>query len=493
MVHAMILASSWRHIAIMVNDKSIILVSSEAKLLKSLQKKILLPAGYAVLALPALEDARIASEQKEPAIVILSLDMGAEEGLQFAEDLLRKYPHAGMVLLAETIEQSQLLQALQMGVIDFVAAPFDKYKILEATGRAFQHRKSMQGWMKKETGRLTGSLNKRLSEMEALLKQINDGVLVLDDNKKIVLLNRALRKSFDLEDKDWQGYALSEAFDHREMQELLLDQEKYYGGGEIEAPDGKSYSMKISHVENVGIVASLHDISNLKELDRLKGDFVNTVSHDLRSPLTAILGYVELIERAGEVNEQQATFIQRVKDSVASTTRLINDLLNLGRVEVGSANEMERLNLLDIVEERMESHKIGAKEKQITMLMQADKKLPMVVGNPTQLRQVVDNLIGNAVKYTPDNGEIRLLLREQTDQLLFYVGDNGPGIPADEHQRIFEKFYRAKDAHKHAQGTGLGLAIVKTIVDKHHGRIWVDSKPGKGSVFTVVLPIAEAS
>lgn len=488
----MILASI-RHISTMANDKSILLGIPDAKLLTSLQKGILLPAGYAVRPISSLSAVEAAGREKELGLVILDMDFGSQETLAVAEELLLKHPEAGLILLAESIDQGYVLQALQMGVSDYLVAPFKKSKVLEAIARAVQRRKRMQIWLKRETGRLTGSLNRRLTELEALLKQVNDGVLVLDENNKVVMVNRALRQSFGLEDRDWQGYALSEVIKDQEMLALLARDEQTIGRGEIDAPDGKSYSVHISKIETVGTVVSLHDISNLKELDRLKGDFVNTVSHDLRSPLTAILGYVELIERAGEVNEQQASFIQRVKDSVASTTRLINDLLNLGRVEVGTENEMERLALLSIVQERIEAYTSRAEEKQIALRLQADKRLPEVVGNATQLRQVADNLIGNAVKYTPEKGEIRVLLREQADQLVLYVGDNGPGIPAEEHNRIFEKFYRAKDAPKDVQGTGLGLAIVKTIVDNHRGRIWVDSAPGKGSIFTVVLPVADAT
>jgi len=118
--------------------------------------------------------------------------------------------------------------------------------------------------------------------------------------------------------------------------------------------------------------------------------------------------------------------------------------------------------------------------------------LPPVLGSRTQLSQLVDNLIGNAVKYTPPGGKIRVTLRVEQKQLIIRVTDNGPGIPLEEQGRIFEKFYRASNVGKEVQGTGLGLAIVKTIVDNHRGRIWVDSKPGKGSVFTVVLPVADA-
>jgi len=227
-------------------------------------------------------------------------------------------------------------------------------------------------------------------------------------------------------------------------------------------------------------------------LDKLKGDFVNTVSHDLRSPLTAILGYVELIERAGKVNAQQAEFIRRVKTSVHATTNLIDDLLNLGRVEVGALDELAPVNMKLLVVNMMTDLQPAVQAKGQTLHLGKTASLPPVLGSRTHLSQLVDNLIGNAVKYTPPGGKIRVTLRVEQKQLIIRVTDNGPGIPLEEQGRIFEKFYRASNVGKEVQGTGLGLAIVKTIVDNHRGRIWVDSKPGKGSVFTVVLPVADA-
>jgi two-component system NtrC family sensor kinase len=228
----------------------------------------------------------------------------------------------------------------------------------------------------------------------------------------------------------------------------------------------------------------------LKELDRLKGDFVNTVSHDLRSPLTAILGYVELIERAGKVNPQQAEFIKRVKSSVHTTTNLIDDLLKLGKVEVGSLDEVAPVNMKLLVVTALTTLQPQVQEKGQTLRLRRTGELPPVLGSRSQLAQVVDNLIGNAVKYTQPGGQIRVVLEEKQNQLIMHVVDNGPGIPLEDQGRIFEKFYRASNVEGTTPGTGLGLAIVKTIIDNHRGRIWVDSKPGEGSVFTVVLPLA---
>jgi len=211
----------------------------------------------------------------------------------------------------------------------------------------------------------------------------------------------------------------------------------------------------------------------------------------LRSPLTAILGYVELIERAGPVNSQQAQFIQRVKSSVHTTTDLIDDLLSLGKVEVGMIDEVRPVDMKLIVAGALEALQPQIQDKKQMLKMGKTSELSPVLGSRTQLGQLVNNLIGNAIKYTQEGGEIHITLREEQQQLILHVADNGPGIPLTDQGRIFEKFYRASNVGADVQGTGLGLAIVKTIVDNHRGRIWVDSKPGEGSVFTVVLPVAK--
>jgi signal transduction histidine kinase len=193
------------------------------------------------------------------------------------------------------------------------------------------------------------------------------------------------------------------------------------------------------------------------------------------------------------VTAQQAEFIKRVKSSVHTTTDLIDDLLNLGRVEVGLLDEMAPVDLKLVVAQAIEALQSQIQAKQQTLKLADTGAMSPVLGSRTQLGQVVNNLISNAIKYTQAGGEIRVLLREEQSQLILHVADNGPGIPLDEQSKIFEKFYRASNTAGKEQGTGLGLAIVKTIVENHRGRIWVDSKVGEGSIFTVVLPVAKTA
>ena len=203
----------------------------------------------------------------------------------------------------------------------------------------------------------------------------------------------------------------------------------------------------------------MQDITYLKELDRIKSDFVSTVSHDLRSPLTAILGYVELIDRVGAVNEQQKEFIHRVQISVQNITSLINDLLDLGRIEAGFDVRKEVVPFSAIISYAVDGLHGRATDKAQQLTVDVAEGLPQVLGNPVRLRQMINNLLGNAIKYTPPNGQVNVSARAEGGQIILQVKDNGPGIPPADQPYIFDKFYRASNAPLDTPGTGLGLAI----------------------------------
>lgn len=471
--------------------KRLLLALADAALAARAAEHIFEPAGYGVSRVSDAAALRKALKAGTlPDLLFLGEMFPEINSYQWVEQLKKDMPALPVVLVAEQVTTDRLLRALQTGAVDVVNLSEDPPATLKAAERALEHRHYYERWVKKETGRITGPLNRRLSEMEAILRQVNDGVLVLDAQQRVMMVNQALRQTFGLGDGQFAGRSLPEVFDNPALFEAIRDIGSNPNRHEIQNSSGRVFHIRVSQVPEVGTVVSFHDISYLKELDRLKGDFVNTVSHDLRSPLTAILGYVELIERAGKVNPQQAEFIKRVKSSVQTTTNLIDDLLKLGKVEVGSLDEVAPVNLKLLVVTTLTNLQPLVQEKGQTLRLRRAGELPPVLGSRSQLAQLVDNLIGNAVKYTQPGGQIRVMLEEKQNQLILHVMDNGPGIPLEDQGRIFEKFYRASNVESSIPGTGLGLAIVKTIVDNHRGRIWVDSKPGEGSVFTVVLPLA---
>jgi two-component system phosphate regulon sensor histidine kinase PhoR len=328
-----------------------------------------------------------------------------------------------------------------------------------------------------------------------ILEHIEDGVMILDDKNNILLINAAMRRSFGLwQDDNVSGKPVFDVLPHPDLKAILQSQKQgitplpHY---EIEFDDGRVLTTQTAPVPGIGIAITMQDITYLKQIDRLKNEFINTVSHDLRSPLTSVLGYVELLERVGTINEQQREYIRRVHASVESITSLVNDLLELGRIESGFDIKNEVVHLDGILRFSLETLGGMISDKRLNLRLSLPEDIPPMRGNPIRLRQMLDNLLGNAIKYTPEGGDISIEMKAHSEQVILRLLDSGPGIPPSDQPHIFEKFYRAGNVPKGVGGSGLGLAIVKSIVDSHHGRIWVESLLGQGSTFTVVLPLTQ--
>jgi len=323
------------------------------------------------------------------------------------------------------------------------------------------------------------------AQLETILEEMVDGVVAVDCDERLLLLNPSARRALQIKGPDVGGRPFIEVIDNVEMRGFLKGEDQR---GEFKAEDGRVFNAHSTAIANVGRVVVLQDITQLKELDRIKSDFVNTVSHDLRSPLTAILGYVELIGRVGPVTDQQAEFVRRIVYSVQSITTLITDLLDLGRIEAGFDTQKEVTHLATVIGFAVEDARTQAQIKRQELKAEIAPGLPSVLANPPRLRQMLANLLGNAIKYTPAGGAIDLSAIADSETIILTVSDTGLGIPPTDLPYVFNKFYRASNIRERFEGTGLGLSIVKSIVENHGGRIWVDSRPEEGTTFTVILP-----
>jgi PAS domain S-box-containing protein len=346
-----------------------------------------------------------------------------------------------------------------------------------------------------ENAHLYSAATSDRNKLETILTNIQDGVIVLDPDQRVILVNQTARAAFNLGETNLVGKMITDVVQKTELLELVKSpgSEHYPNQCEIELDDGRVFSAQLTPIADVGIAITFHDITYHKKLDRLKSDFVSTISHDLRSPLTAILGYIELLDRAGPVNDLQRDFIHRVQTSVHSITSLVNDLLNLGRIESGFDTRKETISLSSIIDESLVVTEDRMKKNNIQLSRDYPADLPSMYGNPIQIRQMVDNLLDNALKYTPEGGKIKIGVQVDGTQLIFQVSDTGSGIPALDMPYIFDKFYRASNTSTDIPGSGLGLSIVKSIIETHQGRIWVDSTIDKGTNVTVVLPVSEGA
>jgi two-component system NtrC family sensor kinase len=330
------------------------------------------------------------------------------------------------------------------------------------------------------------------NKLETILTRVEDGVVVLDQESRLVLVNSVARSAFGLDNKDLIGERFEDHFKDEEMTRLVeMAGASLSNRMEVTVADGRVFSGHLTPIPDVGMTITLHDITYLKQLDKIKSDFVGTVSHDLRSPLTAIMGYVELIERAGPVNERQVDFIRRVHQNVQNITRLIDDLLHLGQIESGLDLTKERIPVGQLIKIILDEYQSRLTGKNLTIECSLPDSALYLIGNPVQMRQMFEKLLDNAVKYSMTGGHIDILGAVEQNQVILQVRDSGVGIPSVDMPFIFDKFYRGSNVAGEVQGTGLGLAIVKSIVESHKGRIWVDSTLGEGATFTIVMPVAE--
>lgn len=328
------------------------------------------------------------------------------------------------------------------------------------------------------------------NKLDAILKRIQDGVIVTDQNQVITLMNKAAGAALGIDPNEALGKPYKTVISQPEVLELLDPQSHGLADRtEMTLEDGRSFMVLRTPIPEVGIALTLNDITSLKKLDRIKNDFVNAVSLDLRSPLTSIMGYAELIERAGPVNELQQEFIRRVQASVQNITYLVDDLVNLGRIEAGLDTRRESIDLRDLLNLVAQNFKKSIARKNAELTIELPEELPDFYGNPVQIRQMFEHLVDNSIKYSEPGGKIAVTGEMEQDQIIIQFADSGIGIPPADLPYIFDKFYRASNVTNGTDGTGLGLAIVRSIVLKHGGRIWVESSPEQGTVFTIVLPV----
>jgi PAS domain S-box-containing protein len=330
--------------------------------------------------------------------------------------------------------------------------------------------------------------------LAAILASTPDPVVVTDQQNRLLLANPAAKQALGAITGSAEGQPTERVIAQKELVDLLQVFETGKQSTEVVLPDGKVYFATASSVlvegRPVGRVCVLRDITHLKELDALKSDFVATVSHDLRSPLTLMRGYATMLEMVGNLNEQQRSYIQKMIGGVENMSRLVNNLLDLGRIEAGVGLQVEQVALKDVIESSVDVLQIQSSQKNVRLGVEAEKGLPPAIeADRALLQQAVYNLVENAIKYTPEGGWIVLRVKARPEGIQFEVQDSGIGIAPADQPRLFEKFYRGSQREARAQrGSGLGLAIVRSVAERHGGKVWLESQVGQGSTFFLLIP-----
>lgn len=343
-------------------------------------------------------------------------------------------------------------------------------------------------------------LSNEKNQLEAVLSAMSEGVMVVSEKGNIIIINDALKEMFNLTDDPFQK-PYWEILRNREVIKLI--------DGVLESwkPDNKEvfylYPEERYYLANViplksaekKVIVVMFNITEFKRLENIKADFIANVSHELRTPLTAIKGYTETLEEdAFENPQEQKHFLKIIKRHADRLINIVSDLLVLSEVEGRDAlsnenGDFEDVNVDEVIRSSLEALKSNARDKNLRVSFKPSDNDHIITANRFLLEQMFINLIDNAVKYTPDNGEIGIEITDQDKDLLIEIHDTGIGIPKESLPRIFERFYRVdKTRSRKMGGTGLGLSIVKHIVIIHGGKIDVNSEEGKGSRFSISLP-----
>jgi PAS domain S-box-containing protein len=333
--------------------------------------------------------------------------------------------------------------------------------------------------------------------LSAILASTGDAILVTDRDNQLLLVNPAAERALSLSAEVCIGRHVSEVPLQRELAKVLTEP---LGVGsplieEIPLADGRTFYANASTIlsadgEDMGRVVVLRDVTHFKEVDEMKSEFVATVSHDLRAPLTFMRGYTAMMPMVGSLNEKQQEYVEKILIGIDQMSTLIEDLLNLGRIEAGIGLEEKPCHMGAIVVEAVDSLRARATAKGLTLRLEPSDTAPVILGDATLLRQALTNLVDNAIKYTPSGGTVAVGLRVVNQEVQVHVTDTGVGIAPEDQTRLFEKFYRIRRRESEGTpGSGLGLAIVKSIIERHGGRVWVDSALNQGSTFTFALPL----
>lgn len=485
-----------------------ILVVDDEENIRDGSERTLVPIGLHVLKASKGSEALDILSRNKISIVLLDLKMPGMDGMEVLAQIRKIDPSILVIVITGYATVQTAIEAMKQGAYDFIPKPFEPDQLRMVVRRANEKIRLIREAEKlaDERRRALLDLDTEKSRIHTILQSLPYGVVVTNAQGQVVLLNPAFLKHLDLDPGSQPGKQIEEYIPDKNLCNLIMDISR---GKHVDFEDIPEYEFDLSDNkyllvrgqpilseknECLGAVINFVDITALKVLDRLKTEFVAKVSHELRSPLATIHEQLALVIQNMMANAVEADhhILSRAKEKTSGLISLIGDLLDLSRIESGAiCQEFKPVRLDDILKNVSDFLRTRATEKKQSLTLDVfDGPLPMISADPVALESIFGNLITNAVTYTQEGGEIHIQADLAGVNFRVKVMDNGFGIEERHLEKIFEKFYRVKNEKtRYITGTGLGLSIVKELVTSMGGFIEVESTPGKGSTFTVLLPV----
>ena len=486
-----------------------ILVVDDDQTIRDGCSRILSKSGWTVIAVEngqkGLDEIR--SPRGEIDVVLLDLMMPGLSGMEVLEQSLQTDPDLLVIVITGYATVESAVEAMKKGAYDFIAKPFTPDQLRIVVKRALEKRALQKeaAFLRQEREKSLHDIATEKSKIKTIIHSMGDGVLVCDQDGSLVLTNPAANRMLQLSEDHLLGKLLTEVHLPPELASAIdknlktaentftsISQELSVGAAEEVHLRAHTAPVRNDIGEIMGAVTVLQDITYLKELDKMKSEFIAMVAHELRAPIAAVEQQLTVIlnKMAGEVTEKQEQLLSRAKERTKGLLDLIKDLLDLSKIEAGKMVQYkEPLSLYDVIQRVVDLMRAEAEHKKIDLQFIGSAETPLIHADRNSMEEVFTNLISNAIKYTPEKGEVRVALGEERGFVKASVADTGIGIEEENLPRIFDKFFRVKTKEtRQIIGTGLGLSIVKSMVAAHLGSISVESKAGAGTTFTILLP-----
>jgi len=491
-----------------MTDSLRILVVDDEKDIRDAVERILKRMGYTVLKADQGEAALEILEKETVDLAILDLKMPGMDGMELHQRIQVIDEKIIVIIITGYATIETAIEAMKQGVYDFIPKPFEPEHLRIVVRRAHEKLRLMAEAqaLQAERARTLIDLDMEKSRIRTIVESLPTAVVVTNTSGEVVLKNPAFSKSLDLDVPAVAGKKLAAYVADEGLCEMVLKISR----GEIDVGgEPPTYELVVSgnkylmargqpvlneNNECMGAVVTFSNITSLKMLDQLKSEFVAKVSHELRSPLSTIHEQLALVLKETSVHETDVDqhLIERAKEKTHGLISLIGDLLDLSRIEAGGiSHNIQSIQIKELLKSIVEFLGIRAQSKKQTLGIEiSSEEFPVITADPMALESIFGNLIANAINYSPNGGRIMVKAQMAGKSIQVQVVDNGFGIPLKHQGKIYERFYRVKDDNtRYITGTGLGLPIVKGLVDSMNGSIELDSDAGKGSTFTVLLPV----
>jgi len=488
----------------MLTKPNMLVVDNDIAILNKCSQ-LLLSKGFEVRTAQSSKGALQILEKyrREVDILLLSLELPGLGAMSIIE-VLKKTKSRILVMAMAADCGEEAIEAIHAGAYDCIRKTFTTARFWTKMDRAVERFTLARQLEIVKKQRLSVLMKDSYDEdtMRSIMNTIPDGLIVTDHHERIVFYNSKVADLFGLQGDTALGLPIGKTLKNADFvsfitESMNLSRSGHQKAGLIEI-GGMMMRVLTNSIEGdngeiIGSVSMLHDVSQKKTMDQLKGDLVSMVSHELKAPLSALLMQLSVVldGLAGDITTKQKDLLGKAKQRTKRMIALVNDLLDLRRAEEGKAVvEIEPLDLGKILHRSIDIMTLSSKDKNINFDINIAEDLPLFRGDRTGMEAVFVNLISNAIKYTSTGGRVEVELKKSGKDLRLKVVDNGIGIEKADMDHIFDRFYRIKtEQTKNIGGSGLGLYILKRIVEAHRGTIHVESKAGKGTTFIVSFPL----